>query len=256
MDSTFGNEEESMMDNAERMKDEGNSLIPDSFLFAEERVKDEPVAADFILHSDFGTAHNAFPAKAEGPNKEALIFNRFLAGSDEAFQVLYDLYERPLYLYLIRLVNSESDAQDLFQEVWLRMFRLRGERVSTTKFSGLLFTVARNLALNAIRHRTVLPNVPLADISTGWDASDLYQSGRLTLEIQEADMRDMLQKALAQLPIEQREAFILREYNGYSYQEIAGIMHSSEANAKMRAWRARERLRKMISAWMELKEQG
>jgi RNA polymerase sigma-70 factor (ECF subfamily) len=243
MDSSFSKGE------SKRIQDESKLLSRDplSSLFAESgKMEEESAEADFILHDS--------PITAEGPDREAMIFNRFLAGSDEAFRMLYDLYERPLYVYLIRLVNSEADAQDLFQEVWLRMFRLRDERESITKFSGLLFTVARNLALNAIRHRTVLPNVPLADISEGWDLADLYQSGRLTLEIEEADMREMLQKALAQLPLEQREAFILREYNGYSYQEIAGIMHSTESNAKIRAWRARERLRKMISAWMELRK--
>jgi RNA polymerase sigma factor (sigma-70 family) len=66
-------------------------------------------------------------------------------------------------------------------------------------------------------------------------------------------LREMLQKALAQLPLAQREAFILREYNGYTYQEIGEITNSTMINAKTRAWRARERLRKMIGAWLELK---
>jgi RNA polymerase sigma-70 factor (ECF subfamily) len=64
----------------------------------------------------------------------------------------------------------------------------------------------------------------------------------------------MIERALMRLPIEQREAFVLREYFGYSYEEIAGITKSAMVTAKTRAWRARERLRKMIGAWLELKQ--
>ena len=186
-------------------------------------------------------------------DRETELFKRFLDGHDESYRILYDLYERPLFLYIVRLVGQESDAQDLFQEVWVRMYRLRGEVGSdgagqkVSKFSGLLFTIARNLSLNAIRDRKRLPDVSLDELPPELEA------GLRTMQFDESDIREMLQKALQQLPEAQREAFILREYNGYSYQEIAEITGATMINVKTRAWRARERLRKMISAWMELK---
>ncbi len=183
------------------------------------------------------------------PDRDTEVFNRFLDGNDEAYRILYDLHERPLYLYILRLVGSEGDAQDVFQDVWIRMFRLRGERGTVTKFSGLLFTIARNLSMNAIRDRKVLPEVSIDDVSAD------FESALRTREVDDADIREMITRALAQLPVVQREAFILREYNGYSYQEIAEITGCTMVTAKTRAWRARERLRKMISAWLELKEQ-
>ena len=128
------------------------------------------------------------------------------------------------------------------------MFRLRGERTAVTKFSGLLFTVARNLSMNAIRNRKVLPVTSLDDVSAD------YEPSLRTREVDDADLKEMLERALAQLPVAQREAFILREYNGYSYQEIAEITSTTMVTAKTRAWRARERLRKVIGAWMELRE--
>jgi RNA polymerase sigma-70 factor, ECF subfamily len=175
-------------------------------------------------------------------------FNLFLAGNDEAFRALYDAFERPLYLYVVRFVGSKSDAEDVFQEVWTRMYRLRGEMKSVRKFSGLLFTVARNLSINAIRDRKMEPGFSLDDAPF---EVDLVARSH---EVEESDMRDMLERALQQLPIAQREAFVLREYFGYSYEEIAGIMATSMVTAKTRAWRGRERLRKMIGAWMELKQ--
>ena len=179
-------------------------------------------------------------------DRDTGLFNNFLGGDDEAFRTLYDLYERPLYLYILRLLNSEQDAQDAFQDVWIRMYRLRGERASVSKFSGLLFTIARNLSMNALRTRKQMPDM-LEDTSDELDAM------LRTHPVEDSDLRDLFERALAQLPVVQRDAFILREYNGYAYQEIAEITGDSMVTVKTRAFRARERLRKIIAAWMELK---
>ena len=195
------------------------------------------------------SGEDARPTRVQSQDRDTEIFNRFLDGNDDAYRTLYDLHERPLYLYILRLVGGEGDAQDVFQDVWVRMFKLRGERASVTKFSGLLFTIARNLSMNAIRNRKVLPETSIDDVSAD------FEVGLRSREVDDADIREMLERALAQLPLVQREAFILREYNGYSYQEIGEITGSTMVTAKTRAWRGRERLRKMISAWLELKEQ-
>ena len=183
-------------------------------------------------------------------SKETELFQKFLAGSDEAFRILYDLYERPLYLYLVRLLTSESDAQDVFQEIWVRMYRLREEQGKVTKFSGLLFTIARNLSLNAIRDRKRLPDVSVDTVTIEASPSMVFS------DEEDSELREMMQKALAQLPENQREAFVLREYNGYSYQEIAEITGATMVTVKTRAWRARERLRKVIAAWLELRAES
>jgi RNA polymerase sigma factor (sigma-70 family) len=179
-------------------------------------------------------------------DRDTGIFNRFLGGDDEAYRELYDLYERPLYLYILRLLNSEADAEDVFQDVWVRVYKLRGESTEVTKFSGLLFTIGRNLSMNALRSRKQQPEM-LDDNSAEFD------SMLRTLGGEDSDLRDLFERALAELPVAQREAFILREYNGYAYQEIADLTGETMVTVKTRAFRARERLRKLITAWMELK---
>lgn len=180
-------------------------------------------------------------------DRETELFNRFLAGNDAAFRTLYDAFERPLFLYCRRLLGNDVESQDLFQEVWTRMYRLRGERTSIKRFSGLLFTVARNLCLNALRDSKQQYHVGLDEVPAD---SDVFVR---SVELEESDLREMIQKALQQLPFNQREAFVLREYSGYSYNEIAEITGASMINVKTRAWRARERLRVIIGAWLELK---
>jgi len=213
-----------------------------------DRGEQESNEDDLQNRSEGGFSATEPEAGPKVPDRETEIFNRFLGGHDESFRVLYDLYERQLYLYVVRLLGSEVEAQDIFQDIWVRMYRLRGERATVTKFSGLLFTIARNLSLNAIRDRKHLPDLSLDDVPPEAEAQ------LRTMDFDEADIREVVQKALAVLPVNQREAFILREYNGYSYQEIAEITGSTMINVKTRAWRARERLRKVISAWLELKQ--
>lgn len=179
---------------------------------------------------------------------ETALFNKFLAGNDEAYRSLYDAYERSVFIYCCRLMGSEADAQDIHQDIWIRMFRLRGERTSIKKFSGLLFTIARNLCLNALRDKKQYLNTPIDEIAPDND------SFVRKVDFEQSDLREMVQKALAFLPFNQREAFVLREYSGYSYQEIADITGATMINVKTRAWRARERLRKVLAAWMDLKE--
>ncbi len=192
-------------------------------------------------------------SRSAAQDADTEIFNRFLAGNDDAFRALYDAYERPLYLYVLRLVGSAADAEDLFQEIWTKMFRLRdnptkgmGDSRTVKRFSGLLFTIARNLSINAIRDRKLLPDLTLDESPAEFESLARSHMG------DDSDMRDMIERALMQLPLAQREAFVLREYFGYSYQEVADIMGTPMVTAKTRAWRGRERLRKMISAWMDL----
>lgn len=182
-------------------------------------------------------------------DKETQLFHNFLAGDDSAYRTLYDAFERPLFVYCARLMHSEEAAKDVFQDIWIKMYKMRGEStIEVRRFSGLLFTIARNYCLNAIRDSKVLNYISFEDADEDTDA---FIRSR---DIETADLRELLQKALAQLPMQQRESFVLREYVGYSYDEIADIMGTNTANVRARAHRARERLRKVIGAWLELKE--
>ncbi|MEP7234283.1 MAG: RNA polymerase sigma factor [Ignavibacteriota bacterium] len=180
-------------------------------------------------------------------DRETQLFHSFLAGNDAAFRTLYDAFERSLYIYCVRLLKNEVEAKDLFQDIWVRMYKMRGERIQVRRFSGLLFTVARNYCLNSIRDNRGFNNLSLEDMP---EDSDVFLRSK---DIENSDLRELLQKALSQLPFNQRESFILREYVGYNYTEIAEIMGTTAANVRARSHRARERLRTIVGAWLELK---
>ena len=180
-------------------------------------------------------------------DRETQLFHNFLAGDDQAYRTLYDAFERSLYIYCCRILKNDSEARDVFQDIWVRMYKMRGEKIEVRRFSGLLFTVARNYCLNSLRDNKAYASISFDDVT---DESEIMLR---TKDIENADLRELLQGALSQLPFNQRESFILREYVGYSYDEIADIMGTNAANVRARAHRARERLRTIITAWLELR---
>jgi RNA polymerase sigma factor (sigma-70 family) len=171
----------------------------------------------------------------------------FLAGNERAFVTLYAKYETPLLVYLKRLVGVDALAEDLFQETWVRVFECRKRRSEIPLFKGFLFRVARNLGLNALRsEQRRQSSSETLEHTAGTE--DTAQSS------QQFEMQRLLTHALKQLPIEQREAFVLREYSGYTYAEIGVLMGTTEVAAKVRASRARLRLKKFIAGWLGLRE--
>ena len=91
-------------------------------------------------------------------------------------------------------------------------------------------------------------------VSTEEDLHELTVEDPMSREATTREMQGLMLKALAKLPFEQREAFVLHEYSGFAYAEIARMTETTEPNVKMRAYRARVRLRKFIQGWLSLAE--
>jgi len=177
--------------------------------------------------------------------EDARLAREFVAGSDQAFVQLYAKYETPLLLYCRRMMFSDKLAEDAFQEIWLKVFQFRDRATVVSNFRALLFRSARNLCLNTLRLERYRSGTSegLVKVRAKEDSSQ---------QIEQQEIRALMTKALAKLPFEQREAFVLHEYSGYSYIEIATMMGTTEANIKVRSFRARLRLRKLIGSWLGL----
>ncbi len=183
------------------------------------------------------------------PEDEAdrLLMKEFMAGSDAAFVQLYAKYETPLLLYCRRMMFYDKLAEDAFQEMWIKIFQLRARQVNVMNFRALLFRSTRNLCLNMIRleRYRAAPSEGLAKARAKEETS---------ADTEQSEIKVLITRALQKLPFEQREAFVMHEYSGYSYQEIAETMGTTEAAIKVRAFRARLRLRKLIASWLGLAE--
>ncbi len=170
------------------------------------------------------------------------------AGDDTSFELLLQRYRRPLINFLYRMVRDSASAEDLAQEVFLRVYRARKDYAPNAKFTTWLFRIATNLALNAIRdgrHRQL-------DISI--DQPIEYGEEQPMIEVRdkapvieqqliERDRAAMIRQAVDALPEKQRAAVLLHKYVDLDYAEIARILDCSESALKSLLFRAYEALR-------------
>jgi len=173
------------------------------------------------------------------------------AGDEQSFSLLLHRYRTPLVNFLYRMVRSREQAEDLAQEVFIRVYRAREEYVPSAKFTTWLFRIATNLALNSLRdHRhqklEVSMDAPLvADAEDGdekpFEVADKHPT--IEQEMVEEDRKKMIRRAIEKLPEKQRAAVLLHKYQELDYAEIAKILTVSESALKSLLFRAYETLR-------------
>jgi len=169
-------------------------------------------------------------------NEDVALLNRFIDGDDAAFIELFDRHHHRLYLYCLKLVGSAAQAEDLMQEVWERVIKLRVNPQRIQNPGGFFATMARNLCLNYLkmqRRHTVLNT--FIDQPT-----HVEPQGSLS------DLEELVHRSLEKLPLEYREVLVLNIYCDYDYGEIAEMLGKNVTAIRMRASRARAQLRKII----------
>jgi RNA polymerase sigma-70 factor (ECF subfamily) len=182
------------------------------------------------------TSHNGQPSEIE----LAMVIEAFRQGDAQAFDILYAMYKARIYRFCLHMMSDDVLAKDAFQETFIRMYEhrteLRGQNVSSW-----LFTIARRSCLNQMRARRL-----------NHDAFDeTYHGAPVEDEIVDVYLREHIERALAMLPVALREALVLREYDGYSYGEIASIVGIDLSLAKVRVYRARLQMRKLLADVVE-----
>lgn len=191
-------------------------------------------------------APDPFSPGRDARDKE--LFARYVAGDQSAFEQLYTLYERPLILYCQHMLRTQQEAQDAFQETWLRVIRVRGRGEVVEHFCAMVFTIARNVSLNRLNEQKQ------ATMEMSINANDSEADLPATSVKEYNELEDLVNRALRRLPVSQREAFVLHAMLGYSFKEIAVMQGVSMTGAKTRAFRARSYVRKLLSNWLALAE--
>ena len=171
------------------------------------------------------------------------------AGDERSFELLLRKYRTPLVSFLYRMVRDMGLAEDLAQEVFLRVYRARHEYVPSAKFTTWMFRIATNMALNSLRdnrHRQM--NVSIDQTSDHGDDEQQVMElpDRAPIIEQELVARsrsELILRAIRMLPEKQRAAVLLHKYQELDYGEIARILECSESALKSLLFRAYETLR-------------
>ncbi len=172
------------------------------------------------------------------------------AGDDVSFGLLLQRYRSPLVNFLYRMVRDSAAAEDLAQEVFLRVYRARKQYSPSAKFTTWLFRIATNLALNWVRdnrHRQmdVSIDAPAEEDETPMELP--AREMRIDEHMVARDRTEMIRKAVADLPEKQRVAVLLHKYEEMDYGEIARVLECSESALKSLLFRAYETLRVQLA---------
>ncbi len=180
------------------------------------------------------------------------------ADNATAFEELMGRYQNRVVSLMTHLVGHRDMAEDLAQEVFMRVYRARGRYVPGAKFSTWLYTIAHNVASNALRGLSRRREVNLVSRESGefkgnpMDAAALAASGLMpTRQLDKAELQDVVKIAIAALNERQRMAVLLNKFEHLSYEEIAEVMQLSPSAVKSLLTRARSNLRDVLDPYLQ-----
>jgi RNA polymerase sigma-70 factor (ECF subfamily) len=170
---------------------------------------------------------------------------RVRQGDASSFDELLRRYRAPLVKYFCRLVHDQALAEDLAQEVFLRVYNARHRYRPDARFTTWLYRIATNLALNALRDAKDRQRQNINNSGEDGETSFEFVDTRASVEQEliETDRGRMIREAIESLPENQRAAVILHKYQDVDYRQIAKVLKVSESAVKSLLFRAYETLR-------------
>jgi len=180
---------------------------------------------------------------------DAELMLRVKEGDGASFGVLLEKHRSPVVHFLYRMVQNHAVAEELAQEVFLRVYRSRGSYEPTAKFTTWLFRIATHLALNSLRDRKYDRLQDRLDDDSGEMPARQLSDRRPTVEqamLYEARMKE-IRAAIAMLPEKQRAAVLMHKYQEMEYSQIAAVFNCSESAVKSLLFRAYESLRARLA---------
>ena len=172
-------------------------------------------------------------------------------GDTESFNQLVKRWERPIFALAYRTLGREEDARDVTQETFLRAFRALGGFKGDAKFSSWLYRIALNLCRDWMRKER---RAPVVAVPEGVEVEQLAADQGPTETVEDLAARAELGREVARamefLPAEQRQAIILKEYHGLTFQEIADLMRCPLSTVKTRVYQGLSTLRKQLAEQM------
>ena len=185
----------------------------------------------------------------EASRNDWLCMERLKDGDDLALNDIMARWKKPLVSFCLRYTGNLTDALEIAQETFVRVYNSRKRYRPTAAYSTWIFAIATNLCRMRARWRSRHPEVFDAERETDAAALDDSYDIEMTVPSGEADRKALardLETAVESLPHDLRAAFILYEIQGYPYREVAGIVGCSEKAVERRLARAREKLRLIL----------
>lgn len=211
--------------------------------------------ADTAFRPATATPGSAIRERLRGLDDSGVV-SAFLEGESRAFDELVNRYQNRLLNFVYRTTGDRERAEDLVQEVFVRVYRHIHRFDRSRKFSTWIYTIASNLAKNELRNRSRNPLVLFQTIRRNWEDDDrplqFEDPGTRPDDLyRKRHLREVVEDAVEKLPPHHRNVFVLRELEGKSYEEIAEITSCNLGTVKSRLNRARNAFASLVAPSLE-----
>ncbi|MFQ5450532.1 MAG: RNA polymerase sigma factor [Nitrospinaceae bacterium] len=199
----------------------------------------------------------AFTQDKEGKEVEEALVRQFQKGNLEAYEKIVERYQKKIYVLSFNLTRNPMDAQDVVQDVLLTIFKKIDTFQGKSAFSSWVYRVTLNATYMKLRSKKKEPNISLDDLLPNYNGSG-YQQEKIQdwSENTESllftnETKEVIQKAVDQLPEKEKVVFLLRDVEGLSTEKVSEILELTVPAVKSRLHRARLFLRKKLSNYFE-----
>ena len=192
------------------------------------------------------------PLPADGGAIDFTLMERIGAGDHEAFRQLVERHQNAVIGTVAKMLGNPSEAEDIAQQVFLRIWRHAKRYRPDAKFTTYLYKITRNLVFNETRRKSRKKEVSSDEREE--NSNQLIQANpdrQPDAELLQAELQRAVDEAIASLPETQRMAVVLRRYEQLSYEEIATVLGLSVSAIKSLLFRARTSLRESLSGYLE-----
>ena len=190
--------------------------------------------------------------ETENDRDVELMLSVQASNSEEDFQELVERHQNAVIGTVAKMLGNSSEAEDIAQQVFLRLWKSRERYKPTAKFTTFLYTITRNLVFNESRRRSRRKESSLDQYKEDYElelpANPNQQPDREQLN---SELKSAIDKAIESLPEKQRLAVVLRRYQNLPYEEIANVLNLTIPAVKSQLFRARGTLRESLAHYLE-----
>lgn len=192
------------------------------------------------------------PGSNDGGDIDFVLMERIGAGDHQAFRSLVERHQHAVIGTVAKMLGNASEADDIAQQVFLRIWKNAKRYRPDAKFTTYLYTITRNLVFNETRRKSRKKEVSSDEREENSNLTVAASPDRQPdAEMLQAELQRAVDDAIAALPETQRMAVVLRRYEQLSYEEIGGVLDLSVSAVKSLLFRARTSLREALAGYLE-----
>jgi RNA polymerase sigma-70 factor (ECF subfamily) len=197
----------------------------------------------------------SFQADATGddPERDLRLMQKVRNGDMDAFRELVEAHQKRVIGTVTRMLGDDAEAEDVAQQVFIRVWKSAPRWEPTAKFTTWLYTILRNLVFNECRRRSRHPTRSLDAASEDEEHPHQFADDGVKApdtSLLDAEMQDAIERAIQELPEAQRMAVVMRRYQDVSYEEIGEVLDLTVPAVKSLLFRARTELREKLRKYL------